>query len=533
MPVSYSLKEYSGSWTRKEVGHLLRRTMFGPTNRQILNAVENGLESAIVSLMNIPSIGKPLAFHEDESIVAEGKTWVNAVYPEGDVEKADVNNSRVKSLYAWLMESLNDEQKSISICQKMTLFWQNHFGVTLAADARGEYDYITLLRNNALGNFKQLVKDVTVHPEMLVFLNGNSNTKWKPNENFGRELLELFTIGKGPQIGPGDYTNYTEEDISICAKILTGFKVRGYRSSTETSYYSEFEENHHNTEVKTLTSKFGSAEIQPNGENEYADLIDVIFLQEEVSKHICRKLYRYFVGSEISIEVEDSIIVGLAATLRDNDYEIQPVLEQLLKSEHFYDESHIGCMIKSPLEMIFSMLNGTETKANYDVVARYETYLAVYWNAGGLDQSYLAPPSVAGWPAYYQEPSFSRLWLNASLIKGRFDVIDWWVRRNGIQKNGQKFNVQGLDFVNNLQNPEDPVAVVDNMIAVFLPKGTTDSQKLEIKNILTNGLPDFEWTDQYNEYRNSPDDPTYSDPVIKRIKETLNTVFFLPEFQTM
>jgi len=533
MPISYNLSPYAGVWSKTEAGHLLRRTMFGPTNQQMLDAVSNGMDATVTALMNIPVLSQPLSYDADESIVSPGVTWVNALFPTDDILRNETQQARTRSLYGWLMERLNNEQSNVSIAEKMCLFWQNHFGTTLTADARGSYNYLTLFRDSALGNFKQLVKDVTIQPDMLVFLNGNQNSVQSPNENFARELLELFTIGKGPQIAVGDYTNYTEYDISECAKILTGYTVKGNRSSTETTNYSEYVDSRHNGTVKTLSSKFANAEIQPNGASEYADLIDVIFLQDEVSKYICRKIYRYFVSSEITSEVENNIIVGLATTLRNGNHEIQPVLEQLLKSEHFYDVSHIGCLIKSPIEMIFSFLNGSETKADYDLDTRYQMYLSLFWQASNLDQQYTSPPSVAGWPVYYQEPAFTRLWLNASLIKGRMDLIDWLVARNGIQKNDEMFRVEGLNFVNNLPNANNATSVIDNMVDVFLPKGTTDTQKLNLKSVLTDGLPDFEWTMEYEDYLSNSSDPVYVDPIIKRIKDTLNALFLLPEFQTM
>ena len=533
MPTSISLNEYIGDWTKKEASHLLRRTTFGATHQQILDSITLGLKGSVEGLMNVSSLAPPISYDPDEEIVSEGYTWVRSVYPEDTAAKNKTNTARMRSLKAWLMEGINEEQEQVTIAAKMCLFWQNHFGVTATADARGVYDYVELLRAYCLGNFKQLVKEVTINPIMLVFLNGNSNSAQKPNENFARELLELFTIGKGPQIAVGDYTNYTEDDILECAKILTGYRTYGVRSRTENSYYSEFDDTKHNDTVKTLSSKFGNQIINPNGAGEYVDLIDVIFEQIEVSKHICRKIYRYFVSSSISKEVEEIVISGLALTLRTNNYEVQPVLVQLLSSEHFYDVSHRGCLIKSPLEMIFSIWNSTETKANYDVDTRYQMHLSCYHIAQNLDQEYLAPPSVAGWPVYYQAPSFSRLWLNASLIKGRFDVINWWVLYKGINKNDDYFVVEGLDFLKNLPDPANAVRVIQNMVDLFLPKGTTPSQLSVLKDVLTDGLPDFEWEIQYYEYVNNPNDPVYYEPVVKRVKETLVTLFLLPEFQTM
>lgn len=532
MPVSYSLNSYSGSWTKEEASHLLRRTMLGPTYQQIQDAVSDGMNSTVNSLLSLTTVPLPITFRADDIMVGVGQTWINSFYPASDTAKAESQQSRKRSLYGWLMQNMNNEQEGLSINEKMMIFWTNHFGITTTADARSEYDYFKLLRESALGNFKRLVKDVTIHPQMLIFLNGNTNTKWQPNENFARELLELFTVGKGPQIGPGDYTNYTEYDIQECAKILTGYLVTGYRSTYE-NHISQFDATRHDESVKTLSSKFGNAVIQPNGANEYSDLIDVIFNQEAVSKYICKKLYIYFVKSEVTPEVESNIINGLAETLRNNNYEIQPVLEQLLKSEHFYDVSVRGCLIKSPIEFIFSMFNGSLTKADFDNSTNYEMYLSVYWQADALDQNVTAPPSVAGWPTYYQEPAFSRLWLNASLINERFGLIQWWVTYSGINKNGERFQVLGLDLVKSLSSPQDPVAVIDDLVDIFLPKGTTDTQKASLVKVLTDDLPDFEWTLQWTDYIANPNDEDMEEAVIRRIKETLTALFQSPEFQTV
>lgn len=533
MPISYSLTPYAGSWTTAEAGHLLRRATFGPTYQQILDAVSNGMPATVASLMTIPTIGEPIAYDTDEGIVAEGESWIGAVYPADPIEQGTTAQARYRSLHAWLMERINNEQDSISIAEKMCLFWQNHFGAIASADYRASYSYLMLLRSHALGDFKQLVKDVTIDANMLEFLNGDKNSVQSPNENYARELLELFTIGKGPQIGPGDYTNYTEYDITVGAKILTGFYNEGYRSSTLPNMTSVFNSWLHDDSVKTLSDKFGSAVINPNGADEYADYIDVIFQQDEVANYICRKFYRYFVSSEINSDVEDQVISGLAATLITNNFNVQPVIEQLLLSEHFYDIEVRGCLIKNPLEMTFSLWNGTESKPNYDVPTRYPMHLMNFWVTSGIGQAYTSPPSVAGWPAYYQEPAFTQLWLNASYISQRFSTIDWYALYSGPASNGENWSIDALKFLDNLPVPNDAPSVIDNMVDLFFPKGTSDSQKLSLKAILTNGLPDFEWTIQYDEYVANPTDTGREGAITYQIKKTLAALFKLPEFQTM
>ncbi|MCH2229040.1 MAG: DUF1800 domain-containing protein [Crocinitomicaceae bacterium] len=528
--VSLSMTPYSGPWTKAEAAHLLRRTTFGSTNQQILDAVTNGMPATVTSLLTLPPATQPLTYLAEETIAAQGTTWVNSVYPANPTDAQSVETARILSLAGWLMQRLNTEQ--LSIAEKMTLFWQNHFSANVGADARAAYEYFNKLYNASLGNFKQLVKDITIDPNMLLFLNGATNTLYSPNENYARELLELFTIGKGPQIGPGDYTNYTEEDVAAGAKILTGYIVNGLRSDTLTSVTATFTPILHDTSSKTLSGHFGNAVITDNGANEYADYIDVIFQQDEVAHFICRKLYRYFVNYDLTTLVESTVISEMATTLIANNYDVLPVLVELFSSEHFYDISVRGALIKSPLEMIYSMMNSTESVPNYDLATNYEMEVTMYWFAENMGQAYAEPPSVAGWPAYYQEPSYSKLWVNATHVKSRFDLSSWMTLYNGIPANGNNWKVNTLTFLDNLSLPADAPTVIDDICDVFSPKGVDAVQKLILKAILTNSLPDFEWTLQYNEYLANPGNTVYSDPVKQRVELVLGRFFQMPEFHT-
>lgn len=530
-PISYSMAPYAGAWTKVEAGHLLRRTMFGPTNQQILNAVTDGMTTTVSNLLQIPPISEPVAHDPQETIVPFGTSWVNSVYPSNPVSAASVADARNLSLAAWVIGRLNTE--SVSIAEKMTLFWQNHFAAPFAGDPRATYDYHVLLYNNCLGNFRQLVKDVTINPCMLLFLNGATNTLFSPNENYARELLELFTIGKGPQIGPGDYTNYKEEDIAAGAKILTGYLVDGLASDTITNVSSNYTGILHDTSTKTLSSHFGGVTVADNGANEYADYIDIIFQQDEVANFICRKLYRYFVNFDLTATVETDVIPVMAATLIANNYEVLPVISELLSSEHFYDISLRGTLIKGPLEMLFSMFNGTESVPGIDLLTDAVLYTTVYSYADVLGQSYAAPPSVAGWPAYYQEPSYSQLWVNATHLRLRFQLTDFVTLYTGIPGNGSNWKLNILTFLDNLSLPADPVAVIDDITDVFVPKGLDAVQKLILKTILTNGQPDFEWTIEYGDYAADPNNTTVSDPVKARVEAVLARLFQMPEFHTL
>jgi len=374
---------------------------------------------------------------------------------------------------------------------------------------------------------------MSINPSMLFFLNSVSNQSFSPNENFARELLELYSIGKGPQIAVGDYTNYTETDIFESSKILTGWTVDGMRSDTIATPYAVFNPTYHDVSTKQLSAHFGNSSISSNGATEYEDYIDVVFQQPALASYICTKLYRFFVNYDITTDVQTTVISTMASTLISNNYEILPVLDQLLKSEHFYDISLRGTMIKNPLELIFSMLNTSSSIPNFDLATNSEMYIVLYWYTGNLGQSYGAPPNVGGWPAYYQEPSFSKLWINSTYIAQRIQIGYYLTMFSGIEVNGNFFKVNALGLLDGLSTPSDPIAVIDDLCSVFCPKPIALIQKATLKAILTNNLPDFEWVIQHADYLANLGNTTYSDPVRTRVESVVATIFQMPEFQTI
>lgn len=531
VPVSLSLNPYTGAWTKAEAAHLLRRTMFGATNQQILDAVTDGMATTVTNLLQIPVVGEPLAYDPNETIAAYGTSWVTSVYPSNLSAAQLCEGARMKSLGAFIMSRINNEQ--VTIAEKMCLFWQNHFAASAGNDARGTYNYHMILRNYALGNFKQMIKDITIDPNMLLFLNGATNTVYSPNENFAREFLELYTIGKGPQIGPGDYTYYTEEDVAAGAKIFTGFLVEGLQSDTLPSPVATFYPILHDTSTKQLSYHFGSVTVPNGGATEYSDYIDIVFQQPQIATYICTKLYRYFVNYDLTPDVLTNVIPDMASTFLTNNFDVLPVMQQLLSSEHFYDVSLRGSLIRGPLEDIFGMFNATSSGPAFDLTTDSDMYLNLYWLAENMGQAYATPPSVAGWTAYYQAPAFSKLWVNSTHIKTRFDFALYITILTGIPVGGNFLKLNALAFVDGLSLPSDPQIVIDDMCDVFFPKGITASQNLTLKLLLTNGQPDFEWTLQYNDYVANPGNATYSNPVKQRVEIVLARIFQMPEFQTI
>jgi uncharacterized protein (DUF1800 family) len=531
-PLSLNMNPYAGTWDKAAAAHLLRRTMFGATNQQILDAVSNGMNATVASLLQIPAVDVPLTYDPNEGIAAYGTTWINSVYPAATAQNQATETARIKSLGAWMMKRLNSP--TLSIAEKMCLFWQNHFAATAASDSRATYQYHMLIRNHALGNFRQFIKDMTIDPTMLIFLNGATNFNFSPNENYARELLELYTIGKGPQIAPGDYTNYTEDDVAAGAKILTGWTVLGLRSDTIAAPYAQFFSAAHENSDKTLSYHFNNTVIPNADQNEYSNYIDVIFQQDAVAHFICTEIYRYFVNYDLTTDVTTNVIPVMAQTMISNNYEILPVMDQLLKSEHFYDLSLRGSLIRSPLEMVFGMFNATSSGPNFDLATDSDMYLNLYWIAETLGQAYATPPSVAGWTAYYQAPSFSKLWVNATHIKTRFDIANYITVFTGIPVNGNYLKINAIGFLNGLSTPSDCNAVISDMCEVFCPKTVNGVMQATLKAILINGVgatAEAAWSQQYFQYIGG--DTSLETAIANRVQLTLSRLFKMPEFQTI
>jgi len=529
-----SLAAYQGAWTKQEAAHLLRRTLFGPTIAQITNATTQGLAQTVTDLLAIPTIDPPLNYKNDDASVSIGQTWIDKPVPNANKNKA--LQSRYTSTRAWLVERTILQQQ-FSVAEKISLFWQNHFSCDFtASDPQGDYEYLMLLRNNCLGNFKQLVKDLTIHPIMLRFLNGHSSSKNHPNENYARELFELYTIGKGPQIANGDYTYYTEHDILESAKILTGWRYKDHSSKSLPLISSYFTESRHDNTDKTLSDKFGNKVILGNNASEYSDLIDVIFQQDQVARFICKKIYQWFVKAEI-----DTVIVEeMAQTMIANNYEVAPVLKELFLSEHFFSIENRGTIIKNPIELMASLYKSTNSKLsdlNYTTETNYRILLSMRYSLKITGMEYFQPPNVAGWTAYYLEPSFSELWINSALLLNRFNTSDYVTLHSGYANypiNDSRFKINLLGFLNQLEQFSDPSnaeTLIDQLELLFSCKPFETNQRSELKKTLTDGLPDFEWTTEYNDYLANLNNPTYSNPVKKRIQLVLAQLFHMPEFQ--
>ncbi len=523
------LAKYNGTWTKAEAAHLLRRTLYGPKVSEINAFASKTVSQAVDALLDTSgySFLPPVNNYQNQTpdtAVAYGSTWVNAPL------NVNLEGSRKVSLKSWLW-SLPARQKT-TIMEKMIVFWHNHMPVQIQDIplASLAYFYVKVLNDYALGNFKTLVKQITVDPAMLYYLNGRLNTKNAPDENYARELQELFTLGKGPN------SKYTEDDVKAAARVLTGFNI----NFTTTPFSTGFSAVNHDSTNKTFSSFYGNKTISGKtgvtaGSLELDDLLGMIFSVEEVSKHICRKLYRFFVYYEIDANSEANVIEPLAKIFRDNNYEIKPVLKALLESEHFYDQWNRACVIKDPLTHQAGLVRQWEM--SFPTATDYETNYQIYAVGsyfGQITQMNLGdPPSVSGWEAWYQMPLYHRIWLNSDSLPKRNQFQDYlmWI---GHKVKSFTFIVDPWVVTKQFSDPKNADKLIADACEFLLPLALSNSQIASLKEILLpGGIPDYNWSDEYRAATDSgdPNHTTALSTATSKLRSLYKNIMNLSEYQ--
>jgi len=530
LPVNGGLSPYSGPWTYETAAHLLRRTMFGPTHEQIKQAVSDGLAATLAKLTTKPTRqpNPPVTYTESivDPNVKKGDTWVRAALGQNIQGLVQLKEN---SLYAWMMELMFTE--TVSMTEKMTLFWHNHFVTSDIYDPRMVYDYISLLRTHSLGNFKQLTKDITIDKAMLIYLNGNLNTLRAPNENFARELMELFTLGKGETAGPGDYTTFTEQDVLAFAKALTGHTI--YLERNNPNYYPEhrFISGLHDQTTKQLSHRFNNIQIPNAGANEYQNVIDIIFAKREAATFICRKLYNFFVYYKIDDAIEQEIVDGLADILIASNFEVVPVLNALFASEHFYSIEALGCLIRAPYEYMFNTLKAMRFVPPTDLEQKYNLFSSIYRNFSGMQQTYFNIPTVAGWDPYHQEPAYHEIWINSATLPFRVTFNNQFVNKNFRARNVTgNFGLDLPEYVKSFSNPSNVNVLIADVVKHLLPQPIEQNQINALKTVLLGNLTEAQWTTNWNNYINNPGNMQAKTGVDNRLKPFFSTLLNMPEY---
>lgn len=529
-PPNGGLAQYTGSWTENEVIHLLKRTMFGAAKKDIDYFKTRSFQQSVDELLNptAPMPDPPVKEYnpttalKPDTQIPQGSTWILDPNTDGTV-----NSLRNASFKKWWMGQLLQQDRSIR--EKMTLFWHNHFSTetVVVGNAQFVYKHHQLLRTYALGNFKGLTRAVTIDSAMLVYLNGERNTKSAPDENYGRELQELFCCGKGPG------SQYTEADVKAAAQVLTGWRNDALNI---TSY---FDIKRHDTRDKQFSAFYNNTVIQGKvtataGDEELDALLDMIFSTQEVAKYLCRRIYRWFVYYDIDATVEANIISPLADIFRLHNYEILPVLNALLKSEHFFDVLARGCQIKSPVDLVVDACRefNVQFQPATDYITNYGFYGYLQNWAASMQQNIGDPPDVSGWKAYYQMPQFYEVWINSDTLPKRNQFTDAMVV-SGYTYNGKKILIDAAEFAKTLSNPGDPNQLINDILKIVYRIDISAPSKAQLKtDILLGGqTSDYYWTDAWNLFVSTPSNMSNTTTVKNRLRDLLKYFMDLSEYQ--
>jgi uncharacterized protein (DUF1800 family) len=523
------LTRYTGLWSRKQVVFLLKRTMFGAKPADVDYFYGKGMAASVDELLVMPAApAPPVNYYEDMVIdgspyhdvgsVPLGATWVNSTYGDGTT-----NFLRGESLRSWWIGNMAMQGRSIQ--EKMVLFWHSHFCTEIRSGtgAVPAYRLVELFRTYALGQLRPLVVEVTKNPCMTFYLNGYLNTKYSPDENYSRELQELFTVGKGPD------SKYTEDDVREAARVLTGHSI-----DWDSQVYT-FRDTLHDTGSKTFSAFYGNKVISgqggPAGANELDDLVDMLLGTDECAKHVIRRIYRFFVNYDITPAVEADIITPLATLYRSNAYNMKPVMEELLKSDHFFQAIHMGAMIKSPLDFVIGLARECDVKmppVSTDVFLHYrELRYNLYEAANNMQQALGDPPNVSGWPSYYQTPQYYELWINSDTLP----------KRNKYAKSMLNFGfyspINHIRFAEQFTDVADPGTFLEDVITTLYMLDLSQATKDKIKTdtLLSGQSQEHYWTDAWNDYKNDPSDTAKSGVVTVRLKAMMELLMQSSEYQ--
>ncbi len=545
-----SLSPYSQALGRRKAKHLLRRTCFNFAPEKI-DEFANLTPAQALWALSAPSTPKLT-----EPIDPRGSDWEDQHWTSSVKDPAEFSRQGAKRTYicGWWWYNAQNE---ISLEHKITMFLHTCFTTSKDSGTGPSthfYDYLRLLQKYAFGSVKILAQKITINNAMLLYLDNNVNTKYKPNENYAREFLELFTILKGEQNGPGDYTNYTETDIIESAKVLSGFKNKNDRSiiDSETNLPMGYiKVNAHEPGDKTFSAAFGNKVITGGTDEasilqEYHDFVDMVFDQEATALSYVRKLYRFFVKSEWDSSVETDIIEPLAEDLRNNGYVLLPVLKKLLESEHFYDEDDtdnsdhvIGGIVKHPMQLWSEITSAFKVDIIDPLVSdNQDEYYHIFFRNFGHNSTFsgggytmFAPDSVAGYPADYQEPGFDRQWFTSATIVARYKCIQSFIGGKDLMVNSGRFTsvVDSVKYVEStISNPYDANTVVTEIAEYLYPESINSDRIDYFKGILSGSLGDEYWTGAWVDYIGGDDTTSRI-----RLNELITAMVNAAEFQLM
>jgi uncharacterized protein (DUF1800 family) len=493
-------------WNYERAAHVLRRASIAPKNSQILDAVSKGFESTI------DMIFKPFSVD-----ISEITPWcdedpqIKPIAPKTLQDILDERIQRREIIGRWYLKVIGTSK--ISIQERMVSFWHNHFVSEFDVVDTPQWMYIQnqLFRKNCLGNFRTFVQDVTIDPAMLIYLDGYKNKKIgnnkQINENYARELMELFTCGV---LDWNNNPNYTENDVLEAARSLSGWTFSpsthpdAIERASRVGRSGLFVQSNWDSGSKTFMGKTGNWR--------YTDIISILFSErsDQIALYICEKIYRAFV-----YDTPDRVIIRALADEFKKDWEMKPMLMRLLKSAHFFDKVNIGAMYKSPVDYILGSLHMMNITHIPDFALNEMSRFNrdVYNRLTSLGQEIFNPPNVKGWPG-------GRTWVSTSTISQRhklmIDIINGTISFNKIKY----YDFDPIVFAKSFPDPTNPRTLCTDICNAMLNTAPSEKEYQMLLDTMLDGAKEYEWT---------IDDPKFQ--ADKRLKKFLIEVAKLAKYQ--
>ncbi|MCU0331107.1 MAG: DUF1800 domain-containing protein [Candidatus Kapabacteria bacterium] len=491
-----TLDEHTTPLSKTDVLHLLRRMGFGPSPTQASQYVGRTATSVVQELLDEASIepnstpGQWIDRATENPLGADLQTRF-AIEAQWRTNMASFANW-------WISAMVNDR----ATVEKLTLFWSSHFTTEFSFDESYSvpqtlWRQYLLFRKDRLGSFRDMVLDVTMDNAMVWYLGGHFNEKGRPNENYARELMELYTTGIGW---------YTEGDVKEAARVLTGWKSSRYNdepTGPDGIYNVWFDAARHDTGAKQFMGQTIAARTADNNtafqvrNEEVGRLIDIIFEQrpEAVGRFIADKFYRYYVYSS-PVDTDPVILNQLSDAFRASNWNAKTLLTRLLTSQHFFDPAFRGVQIKTPIEFVAGVMRqcGGTVNNPQDWTRR-------------MDQAVMDPPTVFGWPGY-------RSWISTNSYPVRRQLAE--------QVIASMSDSTVLSLVQAMPEFTNAKKLVEALVEYFLPVAISEERMNRYVGILLrDNTPDYEWP----QILQSPADAG------SRVRAVLVAISRAPDFQ--
>jgi hypothetical protein len=539
VPASSDLTPISGVLGRKRAAHLLRRTTFGFTYSDLQAFSDMTIDQALNLLLDtsLDQTFEPINNYtnSDNDEVGLGQPWGNDDYSGQDP-------FRGHSLQGYVAKRYNEDSPHIRAQLHMMLY-----GITVATsnspNAFKRYFEIIWRYASRMDSYRDFIREISVSEAMLAFLNGALNRgdgSNRPDENFARELMELFTMGKDPLNGG---QNFTESDVFEAAKLLTGFSIdyMGPQGSNNFIYRPEW----HDTNDKIFSSTFNNTTIQgrssPSGmDAELDELLNMIFSTTDAQEYLPRRIVRWFGFPEITQAVENNIVAPLSRTFLDNNFSIRHVLDQFLRSAYFFDNELRGAMIKNPLLHTLSFsrpFNLTPNDAGRtDEFSDFEFYFLLKGRPVNGKYSIGAPPNVAGWSQFYR-PNYDIDWMTG------VNSVDYYNNTNSISQlntfavastltgNFWRIAFNVFPLMLSTSNPGDPSSLINDTFSVLWAVNPSSSDVSTASTFLTqSGDTEYSWPQAVSNYQSDPGNMGFRQIVELRYLQAVNWILKHPNF---